>query len=126
MFRRRSTAAAPAVDSIEDKPLEPRKALKFIPVRNETNIVLALMGLAGGLFVLIAAVLILVLNNYALANRSKVYVQLKDGTTDSAQEFDGLHRDPEIIKNGCHLDAAYLRVGHSDSRLRRTRCRDQN
>jgi hypothetical protein len=74
------------------------KGLKFISVQNESNVVLALMGLGGALFFIVIILLITIANNYTLAHRGKVYVQMRDGTTDLAQEFDALHRDPQILQ----------------------------
>jgi hypothetical protein len=72
---------------------------KFIPVQNESTLVLVLLGLSTSLFFALMVLLFVSFSNRSLANRGKVYVQLKDGSTEVAQEFDDQHRDSKVIQN---------------------------
>jgi hypothetical protein len=73
--------------------------LKFIPIRNESTMVLILLGLAASLFFMTLIALIMAFSNQSLAKRGKVYVQMENGKTEIAQEFDVRHRDPKVIQS---------------------------
>ncbi|MCU0567063.1 MAG: hypothetical protein MUF49_10750 [Oculatellaceae cyanobacterium Prado106] len=51
------------------------------------------------LFFALAVLLFMSFSNRSLANRGKVYVQMRDGTTNVAQEYDDQYRDSKIIQN---------------------------
>jgi hypothetical protein len=72
--------------------------LKFIPVRNESLIIRILAGLSVGVFTLSLILLFLAFANRSLANRGRVYVQMDNGKTEVAQEFDVFYRDPKVIQ----------------------------
>ncbi|WP_088894849.1 hypothetical protein [Leptolyngbya ohadii] len=67
-------------------------------VQGESKLMSTFFGLAIALGLGTLVTLILVANNRALATRGKVFVQMADGTTQLAQEFDVNYRRPEIIK----------------------------
>lgn len=69
-----------------------------IPVQSESKLVMVFFGMAIALGMGALVLLVLVANNRSLATRGKVYVQMADGSTLLAQEFDVLHRRPEVIK----------------------------
>jgi hypothetical protein len=73
--------------------------LKFIPIRNESTMVLILLGLAASLFFMTLIALIMAFSNQSLAKRGQVYVQMENGQTEIAQEFDVQHRDPKVIQS---------------------------
>jgi hypothetical protein len=83
-------------EPVSSKPLS---RLKFIPVQNESTLVLVLLGLSISLFCALIVLLILTFSNRSLADRGKVYVQMRDGTTDLAQEYDDQYRDSKVIQN---------------------------
>jgi hypothetical protein len=91
------TENPPAIQD-EVPPKSPGR-LKFIPVQNESTLVLVLLGLSTSLFFALVVLLFISFSNRSLANRGKVYVQLKDGSTEMAQEFDDQHRDAKVIQN---------------------------
>ena len=70
----------------------------MVPVQSESRLMTAFFAMAIGLGLGALALLVLVANNRGLATRGKTYVQMSDGTTQLAQEFDVLHRRPEVIK----------------------------
>lgn len=69
-----------------------------ISLKDENKLVLALVGLASGLILLVFVMLFLVANNRVLATREKVYIQMPDGTTKEAQEFDASHRENIVLQ----------------------------
>jgi hypothetical protein len=71
----------------------------MVPVQKESRLVSAFFGMAICLGLGTLGLLVLVANNRSLATRGKVYVQMSNGTTEFAQEFDVLHRRPEVIKS---------------------------
>jgi hypothetical protein len=73
--------------------------LKFIPIRNESTMVLILLGLSTSLFFMTLIALIMAFSNQSLAKRGQVYVQMGNGKTETAQEFDVRHRDPKVIQS---------------------------
>jgi hypothetical protein len=73
--------------------------LKFIPIRNESTMVLILLGLSTSLFFMALIALIMSFSNQSLARRGQVYVQMENGKTEIAQEFDVRHRDPKVIQS---------------------------
>jgi hypothetical protein len=76
-----------------------REQLKFIPIRNESTMVFILLGLSISLFAATLIALITTFSNQSLAKRGKVYVQMENGQTEVAQEFDVQHRDPKVIQS---------------------------
>lgn len=69
-----------------------------IALKDENKLVLALLGLASGLILMAVVMLVLVANNRVLATRGKVYIQMPDGTTKEAQEFDESHRENQVLE----------------------------
>jgi hypothetical protein len=76
-----------------------KEHLKFIPIRNESTMVFILLGLSASLFIITLIALITAFSNQSLAKRGKVYVQMENGKTAVAQEFDVHHRDPKVIQS---------------------------
>lgn len=67
-------------------------------VQGESKLIKTFFGMAIALVLGSLTMLVLVASNRSLANRGKVYVQMADGTTVLAQEFDVNYRRPEVIK----------------------------
>lgn len=77
----------------------PKRALGgLVPAQAESAALVVLFLLVGALCLSILGNLILLLNNRALAQRGKTYVQMSSGFSQEAQEFDQLHRESEVIK----------------------------
>jgi hypothetical protein len=66
--------------------------------QGESKLMATFFGMAIALGVGSLVVMLLVANNRALATRGKVLVQMTDGTTQIAQEYDVSYRRPEVIK----------------------------
>lgn len=78
-------------------------------LKDENKLVLALISLGVGLILLVLLMFFLVANNRILATKGKVYVQMPDGSTKEAQEFDESHRENEVIKNTVYSFISTLR-----------------
>lgn len=74
------------------------KETRLIPAESQNKVVFALLILSTGWLFSILAILILLVTNYTLAKREKIYVQQTDGTTLIAQEFEGNYRQPQLIQ----------------------------
>ena len=70
----------------------------LVPVQSESRLITVFFGMAIALGIGTLLMLVLIATNRSLARRGKTYVQMADGTTTVAQEFDVLYRRPEVIK----------------------------
>lgn len=94
MFQKLLRRKTPKDTLYSGNETRPRSGL----VQGESKLMATFFGLAIALGIGSLITLILVANNRALATRGKVFVQMADGTTQLAQEFDVNYRRPEIIK----------------------------
>ncbi len=65
---------------------------------NENRVLILLLILSGSLLISLLAIVVLLFNNRALAERENTYVQMNDGFTKEIREFNVSHREASTIK----------------------------